>query len=78
VYIYTYTHIYIYIYIYMRYRIVLKITLPSIFSKLMLCLLHYMQNYSEKVGRPKLRRLDNVQIHLKIIGTKGWRRKVQD
>jgi len=31
-----------------------------------------------KVGRPKLRRLDDIKADLKIIGIKVWRRKTQD
>jgi hypothetical protein len=31
-----------------------------------------------KVGRPKLRWLDDIQADLKMVGIKGWRRKAQD
>jgi hypothetical protein len=31
-----------------------------------------------KVGRMKLRRLNEKQVDFKMIGIKGWRRKAQD
>jgi len=31
-----------------------------------------------KVGRPESRWLDDIQADVKMIGIKGWRRKVQD
>jgi hypothetical protein len=31
-----------------------------------------------KVGRTKLRRLNDTQVDFKITGIKGWRRKAQD
>lgn len=31
-----------------------------------------------KVGRTKLRRLNDIQVHFKMIGIKGWSRKAQD
>jgi hypothetical protein len=30
-----------------------------------------------KVGRPKLKWLDDIQVDLKMMGVKGWRRKAQ-
>jgi hypothetical protein len=31
-----------------------------------------------KVGRPKLTWLDDIQVGLKVMGNKGWRRKAWD
>jgi hypothetical protein len=31
-----------------------------------------------KVGRPKLTWLDDIQVDLKMMGIKGWRRQAQD
>ena len=34
--------------------------------------------FKRKVGRPKLRWINDIQADLKMIGIKGWRGKTQD